>query len=205
MDGSDTENAVQGYRARKRYRDRRPASGRAAAHADVPASFKARGKIVAGSASAALGGANIAKTARGRVSRPHGVRAASMRRGPDGAGDETSSGFSAVTSIAVCYCMPPQGTGSRWKTILSLDSRIQLQDDWTGRQQVSERGKLGYLAVNPITGIGIDNFPRAEGTMSDRAKAQAADRSLAGIKWSAAHNSFLEVTSRLVCLGLVVF
>ncbi|MEP6492870.1 MAG: O-antigen ligase family protein [bacterium] len=73
----------------------------------------------------------------------------------------------------------------------------------TGRKQVALRG-FGYLKQNPITGIGVMNFPRAEGTLSDAAMEFQLG-SGAGVKWSAAHNSFLQAVVEMGLVGGLLF
>ena len=110
--------------------------------------------------------------------------------------------FLGATMIALVLFAPP-GYWDQMNTIFA-----PTQDyNWTsptGRKAVFDRG-IQYMMRNPITGIGIDNFPRAEGTLSARAVAQSQDKSLAGIKWSAAHNSFLEVAAEMGLIGLYFF
>lgn len=71
----------------------------------------------------------------------------------------------------------------------------------TGRMDVWERG-IGYMLDNPIMGVGAGAFSAAEGTISP-----LADRQMyaVGVKWSAAHNSFLEVGAELGFPGLLAF
>src|SRR5256886_14550022 len=54
----------------------------------------------------------------------------------------------------------------------------------------------------PAFGIGINNFERAEGTISDKAR-----RSFAGdpIRWVAPHNSFVQVGAELGLPGLILW
>jgi O-antigen ligase len=110
--------------------------------------------------------------------------------------------FLGVTMIALTIAAPP-GYWDQMKTIFTPTEDYNWTSP-TGRKAVFDRG-IGYMMRNPVTGIGIDNFPRAEGTLSSRAVAQAQDRSLAGIKWSAAHNSFLEVAAEMGVVGLSLF
>ena len=72
----------------------------------------------------------------------------------------------------------------------------------TGRKAVAMRG-LGYLARNPVTGIGIANFNRAEGMLSDA--AADFENGGAGVKWSGTHNSFLQATVEMGVLGGLLF
>lgn len=74
--------------------------------------------------------------------------------------------------------------------------------DETGRIQAWKRG-IGYMADNPILGVGANAFIVAEGTISDlaiRAKAQGQN-----VKWMAPHNSFVEVGAETGIPGLLLF
>ena len=73
--------------------------------------------------------------------------------------------------------------------------------DESGRMSVWKRG-IGYMVGHPITGVGIGAFPVAEGTISRLAKVQDYGE---GLKWSAAHNSFVQVGAELGFPGLLVF
>ena len=90
-----------------------------------------------------------------------------------------------------------------WDAIRSL--RAPQEDyNWAGaspegRVELWRRG-LGYVADDPFLGVGMANFPLAEGMLSEESRARA-ERG-AGFKWSVAHNSLLEVA---VELGLIAF
>jgi O-antigen ligase len=71
-----------------------------------------------------------------------------------------------------------------------------------GRKEVWKRG-LGYMLSNPITGVGIRAFPQAEGMLSEVARERAEMGR--GIKWSVAHNSFVEVGAECGIPGLLLF
>lgn len=64
---------------------------------------------------------------------------------------------------------------------------------------------FGYMMRNPATGLGAGQFGRAEGTMSPLATAHSADPGSAGVKWSAAHNSFMQIGAEMGVPGLVLF
>lgn len=70
-----------------------------------------------------------------------------------------------------------------------------------GRMDVWKRG-VGYMLDHPVMGVGIGDFPTAEGTISPLARRQEYGK---GVKWSAAHNSFLEVGAELGFPGLAAF
>jgi O-antigen ligase len=71
----------------------------------------------------------------------------------------------------------------------------------TGRMEVWKRG-MGYMFSRPIFGVGARAFPVAEGTISEAAELQEYG---IGLKWSAAHNSFVEVGAELGIPGLAFF
>ena len=104
-------------------------------------------------------------------------------------------------ATAVLMIAAPQGY---WKQMQSIASPTE-DYNWTakdGRKQVAKRG-LHYMLDHPVTGIGISNFPRAEGTISDKARNWAPSE--AGIRWSAAHNSHIEAGAELGIPGLLLW
>jgi len=70
-----------------------------------------------------------------------------------------------------------------------------------GRMKTWERG-LVYMVSHPVLGVGAGNFPVAEGTISPLARLQ--ERGI-GVRWGAAHNSFLQVGAELGIPGLLLF
>jgi O-antigen ligase len=71
----------------------------------------------------------------------------------------------------------------------------------TGRMEIWKRG-MGYMAANPLLGVGVRCFSVAEGTLS----AQAAQQAIGiGFKWSTAHNSFVQIAAELGVGGLILF
>lgn len=104
-------------------------------------------------------------------------------------------------AAAVLLIGAPQGY---WKQMQSITAPTE-DYNWTakdGRKQVAKRG-LQYMLDYPVAGIGISNFPRAEGTISD--KARNWTQSEAGIRWSAAHNSHIEAGAELGIPGLLLW
>jgi O-antigen ligase len=71
----------------------------------------------------------------------------------------------------------------------------------TGRMEVWKRG-IGYMNGRPIFGVGVNAFAVAEGTISPIADRQDIG---IGVKWSAAHNSFVEIGAELGYPGLIAF
>jgi O-antigen ligase len=96
----------------------------------------------------------------------------------------------------------PEGYWEQMRTITAPKEDY----NWTatyGRKEVWKRG-IGYMWSNPLLGIGINNFEMAEGTISSVAKS-FVDRPGVRLKWSSAHNSFVEVAAELGLPGLFLW
>lgn len=82
----------------------------------------------------------------------------------------------------------------------NVDSIVDYKQDYNmtapdGRIQVWKRG-LHIIANNPITGVGISNFPIAEGMMH---------RYVKGENWMQPHNSFIQVAAEIGLVGFYFF
>lgn len=84
-------------------------------------------------------------------------------------------------------------------TIMSDTDYNQTEE--TGRMQIWRRG-IGYMLQFPVFGVGANNFNAAEGTLSPFASRQQLGR---GVKWNAAHNSYVQVGAELGIPGLLMF
>lgn len=84
-------------------------------------------------------------------------------------------------------------------TILSDTDYNQTAE--SGRLQIWRRG-VGYMLQHPVLGVGANNFGVAEGTLSPMASRQQFG---AGVRWNAAHNSFVQVGAELGVPGLILF
>lgn len=71
----------------------------------------------------------------------------------------------------------------------------------SGRMEVWKRGMV-YMGTHPLFGVGANAFFVAEGTISPLAKRQQFGR---GLKWSAPHNSFVQIGAELGVFGLLGF
>jgi O-antigen ligase len=111
-------------------------------------------------------------------------------------------GFVAVVGLGLMLAAPP-GYWAKMATITSPKEDYNWTSE-TGRKAVFLRG-MGYMLSRPIGGLGIDNFGRAEGTISARAQAREFDPTLPGIKWSVAHNSFVQAGAELGIPGMILF
>ena len=109
-------------------------------------------------------------------------------------------GFVAVIALALVVTAPP-GYWDQMRTILQ-----PTQDyNWTardGRKQVAKRG-FDYMMQYPVFGLGINNFGRAEGTISVKATRHVEGQP--GVRWTAAHNSYVQVGAELGITGLLLW
>jgi O-antigen ligase len=108
-----------------------------------------------------------------------------------------------VLGIAVLFFA---ATGSQYRTAILSLLNPSADYNWTGRaeggrMEVWKRG-LTYMADRPLTGVGLNAFPIAEGTLSPIADRQMFSR---GVRWSAAHSSYIQIGAELGVFALVVF
>lgn len=72
----------------------------------------------------------------------------------------------------------------------------------TGRLEIWKRG-IGYLLDHPVVGVGVANFERAEGTLSDI--GHELESRGEPFKWSVAHNSYLETAAEAGAVALLMW
>lgn len=103
--------------------------------------------------------------------------------------------------VAGLFVMAPEGYWEQMRTMTEPTEDYNWQSDY-GRKAVAERG-VGYMLDYPLFGVGIGNFGRAEGTLSEVAQQrQQLDQ---GFRWTAAHNSFVQIGAELGLPGLILF
>jgi len=108
-----------------------------------------------------------------------------------------------LTTALLAVVFTATATDTYWekmRTILNPKEDYNITEA-EGRLPVWKRG-LGYMLDHPVFGVGAGNFPAAEGTLSPLAEAAARGR---GVKWSVAHNSFIQVGAELGIPGLLLF
>jgi O-antigen ligase len=132
-------------------------------------------------------------------------------------------GFLALTAVGIFVVVRYREIPLRWRmsaTALVLVvllgtasdkywqqmSTITSESDYnwtgeTGRLQIWERG-IGYMVAHPVFGVGPSNFQTAEGTISPLAERQQFG---IGVRWSAAHNTFVQAGAELGFPGLIFF
>ncbi len=110
-------------------------------------------------------------------------------------------GFVVVVASGLVMASP-QGYWEQMSTLTNLDDDYNVTS-YYGRLNVAQRG-VGYMLDHPLTGVGIHNFPRAEGTISERARGFVPGPGR-GLKWRAAHNSYVQAGSEMGVPGLVLW
>ena len=102
--------------------------------------------------------------------------------------------------LGVLYFTASDRYWAQMQTVLNPHEDYNATSE-TGRLNIWKRG-LGYVVRNPLLGVGVGNFPVAEGTISPMAgRAEYG----AGVRWGAAHNSFVQVGAELGIPGLLFF
>lgn len=105
-----------------------------------------------------------------------------------------------VVILAVVFTTASDRYWTQMQTMLNPHGDYNATSEG-GRLKIWERG-LAYMADNAVLGVGMGNFPVAEGTISPLARLQ--ERGI-GVVWGAAHNSFLQVGAELGIPGLLLF
>jgi len=108
------------------------------------------------------------------------------------------AGLAAI--LAVVFVTASDRYWAQMQTVLNPHEDYNATSE-TGRVRIWERG-IGYMERNPLLGVGPGNFPVAEGTISPMAgRAEYG----VGVRWGAAHNSFVQIGAELGVPGLLLF
>jgi O-antigen ligase len=94
--------------------------------------------------------------------------------------------FVLVMAIAM-VAFAPEGY---WEQMATIENP-KADYNWktvNGRKAVAERG-IGYMMDYPLFGVGISNFPKAECSISDKAKNHTIGE---GIRCTPPHNAYIE-------------
>lgn len=94
----------------------------------------------------------------------------------------------------------PPGYFDQMKTMLYPKQDYNWTEP-TGRREVTKRG-IGYMLAYPAFGVGIDNFSKAECTISPRLNTEGPAK---GIRCTAPHNTWIEVGAELGVPGLLLW
>ena len=105
----------------------------------------------------------------------------------------------AVIVLALAVAAPP----GYWDQMRSLQDPTE-DYNWdadSGRRKLAQRG-FGYMLRYPLTGVGIDNFNKAEWQISSMAQELGRQK---GIRGAAAHNTWVQIGAELGVTGLVLW
>jgi O-antigen ligase len=105
-----------------------------------------------------------------------------------------------VLAVAVSVLVAaPAGYWSFMESIVSEDDYNRT--DPMGRKQTWIRG-LGYVAAYPVFGVGVNNFTRAEATLSPLARNHVRGTNVPVL---APHNTFLQAAAEMGISGFIVW
>lgn len=108
--------------------------------------------------------------------------------------------FVAITGLIMFVAMPAEYRKSMTSLAENPESDYNF-NSVDGRVNIWKRG-IGYMLDFPVFGVGINNFGRAEGTISDKAKNAPVNK---GIWWNAPHNSYVEAGAETGITGLAIW
>lgn len=100
-----------------------------------------------------------------------------------------------TVALSCGWQFAPESFRERIRSMTSLENDYNTYS-YYGRQEVWRRG-VGYGLSNPLLGVGVGNFEVAEGATLEELGRRG--------KWSAAHNSFVQVFAELGFPGLFIF
>lgn len=95
----------------------------------------------------------------------------------------------------------PEGYWKQMSTILNLKDDYNYSVDY-GRKGIAKRG-IGYMLGRPLFGVGVANFPRAEGTISPIAKGRLNEG--LSVEWIAPHNTYVQVGAEMGIPALAIW
>jgi O-antigen ligase len=116
---------------------------------------------------------------------------------------KTTRIVAAVAGVLVLVVVGGETYWVRVQSILRPEEDYNWSDNnLAGRKAIWKRG-IGYMAANPLLGVGVRCFGQAEGMLS----AVGVQRSMRGqgFKWSTAHNSFVEIGAEVGLPALALF
>jgi O-antigen ligase len=108
--------------------------------------------------------------------------------------------FVVAATFLVFQVGAPPGYWKQMSTILAPKEDYNYYDR-EGRKAVMERG-IGYMTQYPVFGLGIDNFSKAECTISPKI---ATSRINGPLRCTVPHNSYLQSGAELGFPGLLIW
>ncbi len=106
-----------------------------------------------------------------------------------------------VAVAAGLFFAAPEGYWKQMSTLLNLKEDYNYSVEY-GRKGIAKRG-LGYMLGRPLFGVGVANFPRAEGTISPIASARMSEG--LSVEWIAPHNTYVNVGAEMGIPALMIW
>lgn len=106
--------------------------------------------------------------------------------------------FLVAAAALTMVVAAPAGYWTSMQSILEDPKADYNWDAVDGRRNIARRG-IEYMRMYPVFGVGINNFPMAEGTISDKTRNLLPGN---GIRWTAPHNSFVQAGAETGLVGL---
>ena len=106
-----------------------------------------------------------------------------------------------VVVAAGLFFAAPEGYWKQMGTLLNLKEDYNYSVDY-GRKGIAKRG-IGYMLGRPLFGVGVANFPRAEGTISPIASARMSEG--LSVEWIAPHNTYVNVGAEMGIPALTIW
>ncbi len=103
--------------------------------------------------------------------------------------------------VAGLFFGAPDGYWKQMNTLTNLKEDYNYSVEY-GRKGIAMRG-IGYMLGRPLFGVGVANFPRAEGTISPIANSRLS----AGlsVEWIAPHNTYVQVGAEMGIPALAIW
>jgi O-antigen ligase len=106
-----------------------------------------------------------------------------------------------MLAVALCVVVfatvADESQRARFQTIFTPETDYNVTDR-EGRIQIWKRG-VGYMLTHPVLGTGLNSFETAEGMISGKRNEGY------GIRYTAAHNAFVQIGAELGVFGLIAF
>lgn len=109
-------------------------------------------------------------------------------------------GGGALLFLALALAAP-SGYWKQMSTILDPSKDYNITTEY-GRIGIAKRG-VGYMLRYPFFGVGVANFPRAEGTISPIAKRREMEG--LSVEWIAPHNTYVQVGAEMGIPALLLW
>lgn len=105
-----------------------------------------------------------------------------------------------IVILAITFATATDRYWTQMQTMMHPNEDYNLTSEG-GRMKIWKRG-ITYMVDRPVSGVGLSNFPRAEGTISPMARRREYGR---GVHWGAAHNSFVQIGAETGIPGVLLF